>query len=149
MDPLGVITTMSLGLNLVDQFRDLVLRFRKQPVTPVSETARQSAQGDSIEIAYRGQVHEEVPAAKLKLDEWDNPRYRALERRIRVNWELFNELFAQNVALAPEDTARLNVRMERAKDELCEDFREMVGMYERVLGTGLPDHYQLFEVCNA
>jgi hypothetical protein len=30
---------------------------------------------------------------------------------------------------------------------LCTDFHEMVTIYERALGTGLPDHYQLYEVC--
>jgi hypothetical protein len=64
-----------------------------------------------------------------------------------VNWKLFNELFAQNVGLAPDETARMNVRMDRTKEELCDDFRQMVGIYERVLGTSLPDHYQLYEVC--
>lgn len=147
MDPLGVITTISLGLTLVDQFRELALRFEKRRVTPVAATARQSESGDALQIAERGHVYQEIAASDLKLDEWDEPRYRALERRVRVNWDYFNELFAQNVGLAPEETARLNIRIERTEDELCEDFREMVGIYERALQIRLPDHYQLYEVC--
>lgn len=146
MDPVVVITMISSGLALVDQFRDLVLRFRRERVEQVSVTARQSPAGDSIEIDDHG-ARRSVQANDLKLDQWDEPRCRALERRVKINWDLYNELFAQNVGLAPDETARVTIRAGRVKDELCEDFHEMVGIYERVLGTGLPDHYQLYEVC--
>ena len=48
---------------------------------------------------------------------------------------------------APEEKARVKVNMKRLKEELCSDFREMVKLYESALGTRLPDHYSLFEVC--
>jgi hypothetical protein len=83
----------------------------------------------------------------MHMDEWDDVRYQALYSRIKVNWPLYNQLFAQNVALSPDETARMNVRMEQVKSDLCRDFREMVGLYERVLQTHLPDHYELYETC--
>jgi hypothetical protein len=81
------------------------------------------------------------------MDQWDETRYKALSSRVEVNWPLYNEMFARNVALPPDETARMNVRMEQVRKELCNDFREMVSIYERVLGEGLPDHYQLYETC--
>jgi hypothetical protein len=146
MDPATIITTMGAGLALVDQFRDLVLRWKKQPVTPVTGIARESAGGDAIEIDHAG-VIESIPVEKMRLDEWDDVRYQALYSRVKVNWPLYNELFAQNVALSPDETARMNVRMELVRKDLCKDFREMVDIYQRVLQTHLPDHYELYETC--
>ena len=145
MDPITIITTISVGLKLVDQFRDLALRFMGKKVQPPSATAEQAA--NSIQVTRAGKVVQQVKSTEIKMDQWDNARYRALERRIRTNWDLFNELFAQMPELASDEKARIKIRMERIKEELCEDFREMVRIYERVLNTSLPDHYQLYEVC--
>ncbi len=97
MDSAGIMTTVSPGLGPVDQFRGLVLRFRKEEVTPPAGPAHQSAEGEALELSDHSHVVE-VHVAELCLDKWDNARYRALERRVRVNWELFNEFFAQDVA---------------------------------------------------
>lgn len=145
MDPITIITTISVGLKLVDQFRDLALRFMGRKVQPPSGTTDQA--GDSIQVRHSGRVVQEVKSTDIKMDQWDDARYRALERRVRTNWDLFNELFAQMPELAADEKSRIKIRMERIKDELCEDFREMVRIYERVLNTSLPDHYQLYEVC--
>jgi hypothetical protein len=145
MDPVTVLTIISVGLKLVDQFRDLALRFMGKKAKPPSSTAEQAA--DTIQVTRNGKVVQQVKSTDIKMDQWDEPRYRALERRVRTNWDLFNELFAQMPELAADEKARIKIRMERIKGELCEDFQEMVRIYERVLGTGLPDHYQLYEVC--
>jgi len=105
--------------------------------------------GDGIQIVVGGGEPQQIATADVRLDQWDEPRYRALERRVRINWDLFNELYAQNVAQPPDVEARLNVRMKRVKDELCQDFHEMVGIYEQATGVILPDHYKLYEVCSA
>ena len=38
-------------------------------------------------------------------------------------------------------------QMESKRKDLCEDFREMVKIYERALDTELGDHYALYDVC--
>jgi len=136
-DPVTIITTIGLGLKLIDQFRDLAIRFMGKKLEPPSETADQTT--NKIEFRHAGKVFKEVKVSQMKMDQWDDVRYKALERRIKSNWDLFHELFSQ----LPE------LRMDRIKSELCEDFRQMVCIYERALGTRLPDHYQLFEVCGA
>ena len=60
---------------------------------------------------------------------------------------MFNELYSQTPILGAAEAARVKVTMENTKNDLCGDFREMVRIYERTLGTSLPDHYQLYEVC--
>jgi hypothetical protein len=84
----------------------------------------------------------------MHLSEWDEKRYRALERRVRSNWTSFNDLFAELPELATDERARIKLRMGRMEEELCTDFREMVRIYESTLGVGLPDHYSLYEVCS-
>jgi hypothetical protein len=145
MDPLTVITTISVGLKLIDQFRDLALRFMGKKVEAPSRMAEQSA--DAIQVKDAGKVVEQVKSTEIKMDQWDETRYRALARRVWTNWDLFNELFSELPALATDEKARIKVRMDRIKGELCEDFGEMVRIYERVLNLPLPDHYQLYEVC--
>lgn len=145
MDPISILTAAGLGLKLVDQFRELVLRWRGGRVEPPSATVVPVP--DGIRIEQRGAPPQTVKPDQVRLDQWDEQRYRALDRRVRLNWEYFNELYAQQVGLAADETARLNVRMNRTKEELCSDFREMVRIYERALNVRLPDHYQLYEVC--
>jgi hypothetical protein len=145
MDPETVITTISLGLKLVDQFRELVLRFFGRPAPAPSATAEQS--GNAIEIKSHGQVYQRVESSQLKMDSFDEVRYRALEQRVRMSWSLFHELFAQLPLLPTDEQVRIKLRMERIKEELCQDFRGMVRMYEELMGVSLPDHYSLYEVC--
>ncbi len=144
VDPITVITTISVGLKLVDAFRELALRFMKKTPTPPSATVDQS--GNGLEIKQYGNV-QKISAQQLDLNQWDEARYRALERRVKTNWDLFYELYAEEAGLGPEERSRVNVRMKRIKEELCTDFKEMVRIYEGALGTSLPDHYSLYEVC--
>jgi len=146
-DPVTIITTIGLGLKLIDQFRDLAIRFMGKKLEPPSETADQTT--NKIEFRHAGKVFREVKVSQMKMDQWDDVRYKALERRIKSNWDLFHELFSQLPELSVDEKSRIKLRMDRIKSELCEDFRQMVCIYERALGTRLPDHYQLFEVCGA
>ena len=145
VDPITILTTISVGLKLVDSFRELALRFMKIPPRPPSSVADQS--GNSLEIKQNGRIVQTIPAAALNLNQWDEVKYRALERRVKTNWDLFYELFAEEPGLSVDERARIKGKMSRLKDELCTDFREMVRIYERALGTSLPDHYTLYEVC--
>ena len=138
-DPITIMTAISLGLKLVDQFRDLALRFLEKDVQPTSATVEQA--GNAIHVKHDGVVTDTVTAPQMHLNEWDEKRYRALERRVRSNWTLFNDLFAELPELATDERARIKLRMDRMETELCTDFREMVRIYERTLGISLPDHY--------
>jgi hypothetical protein len=144
-DPVTVMTTISLGLKLVDQFRDLALRFLNKEPHPPGATAEQA--GNTFQIRHGGQVTQQIAAGEMNLNEWDDIRVRALQKRVRINWELFYELYSEEPLLSFDERARIKSRMSRINEELCEDFRAMVRIYEDTLGTGLPDHYSLYEVC--
>lgn len=145
-DPITIISGISMGLKLVDQFRELAIRFMgKRPHAP---SASVDQEGDSLQIKDHGNVVETIDASQIQVGELDDVRLNALQRRIKANWELFNELYAQEPLLATEERARIKMRMDKMQGELCEDFRELVGLYERVLGISLPDHYSLYEVCS-
>lgn len=145
VDPLVIMSTISAGLKLIDQFRELALRFFEKKPEPPSEIVEQV--GDVIQRKHYGQVVQEIGVDQIHLNEWDDTRYRALERRVRLNWDYYNELFSQEPLLAVDDRARIKLRMETTRRDLCTDFREMVTIAERTLGISLPDHYTLHEVC--
>jgi hypothetical protein len=145
-DPIQIITGISMGLKLVDQFRELALRFMGQ--RPHAPSASVDQEGDSLQIKDHGNVVQTIDASQIQVGEMDDVRLNALQRRIKANWELFNELYAQEPLLSMDERARIKMRMHKMQGELCEDFRELVALYERVLGTGLPDHYSLYEVCS-
>jgi hypothetical protein len=140
-----VINAMSVGLKLVDQFHELAMYFMGKTPQPRSGIAEQA--GNTLQVVYSGHIAHVIQATQLNLNEWDDTRYRSLERRTKISWNLFHELYAEEPALPPEEQARIKVRMERIKEELCEDFNEMIKIYERTLGIALPDHYTLPEVC--
>jgi hypothetical protein len=146
VDPLSVITTISVGLKLIDQFGDLAKRFMDQPHQPPTETVEQA--GNTMELRDNGSVVERRAAEELNLNAWDEVRYRALERRALVNWQYFNELSTQLPMLTPEEQGRIRMRMENTKSELCTDLRAMAEIYERTLRMSLPDHYRLHDVCD-
>jgi hypothetical protein len=145
IDPAAAITTISLGLGLVDQFRELVLSFRGESPRKPGTTVERS--GDSLQVTTDGHVDQEVHAQDLALDFWDQTRYRALENRVQQAWVLYNEYYAQSAVLSVSERAVVNTQMKTTVDGLCKDFREMVSIYERAMGMSLPDHYQLGEVC--
>ncbi|MFX0201306.1 MAG: hypothetical protein ACFFCW_34745 [Candidatus Hodarchaeota archaeon] len=145
-DPITIINGVSMGLKLVDQFRELALRFMGKRLHAPSASVDQ--EGDALQIKDHGKVVQTIDASQIQVGQADEVRMNALQRRIKANWELFNELYAQEPLMATDERARIKMRMDKMQGELCEDFRELVGLYERVLGTGLPDHYSLYEVCS-
>jgi hypothetical protein len=138
-------TTISVGLKLIDQFGALANRFMDQPPQPPAQTVEQA--GNTMELRRNGSVVERRAAEELNLIAWDEVRYRALERRALVNWQYFNELSTQLPMLTPEEQGRIRKRMENTKSELCTDLRAMAQIYERTLRMSLPDHYRLHDVC--
>jgi hypothetical protein len=54
--------------------------------------------------------------------------------------------------LSPDEAARIKLRMNEIRNDLCADLREMVTISERALGRiALPDHYifGLSDICDA
>lgn len=146
LDPITVLTTINQGLKLVDQFRDLALRYLNKEVKPPRIVAEQ--EHDHLQIKHNGQIVARVPAKDMKMSEWDDVRVKALEKRVKTNWEYFNSLYAEQPLVSVDERTRIQLRMDRIEEELCMDFREMVRIYENTLGISLPDHYSLYEVCS-
>jgi hypothetical protein len=145
VDRVTVMTTISVGLKLIDQFGDLAKRFVDQRPQPPAERVEQA--GNTMELRHNGKVVERRAVEELNLIAWDEVRYRALERRAWVNWQYFNELSIQLPMLTPDEQGRIRMRMENTKSELCTDLRAMAEIYERTLRMSLPDHYRLHDVC--
>ena len=149
MEPIAAITAITAiasGLRLIDQFRDLVLRFKQVKMTPPSATMEQTENG--IILKEKEPDREvEVKAEDLKLDQWDSVRYDALRRRVDIKWRLYHELWSQTPLLSEDEKARIKLRMETIQKELCEDFHQMGDIYERTMNKPLPDHYTLHEIC--
>lgn len=145
MDPLAIVATIGAGLKLVDQFRDMVLRFRTGSASTPSGVARQ--QDDTIVIKESGHVVGTVTAATLKLDEWDSVRYDAINKRVSANWKMYYSIEGDLPTKSGLQKAQDKIELENLQKELCKDFREMIRLYERAMGVSLPDHYSLYEVC--
>ena len=145
MDPLTLITLISTGLGLVDQFWNLVIRARGQAPTPPSGKAEQV--GTGLELRHHEMLLARVESRDLRMDQWDSVRYEALSKRTRTNWYIYNDLFTSEAGASAQEGARIRNDMRNTQESLCHDFKEMVGLYERVLGTSLPDHYQLYDIC--
>ena len=145
VDRVSVMTTISVGLKLIDQFGDLAKRFMDQQPQAPAKTVEQA--GNTMELRHNGNVVERRAAEELNLNAWDEVRYRALERRAWVNWQYFNELSTQLPMLTPEEQGRIRKRMETTKSELCTDLGAMAQIYERTLRMSLPEHYRLHDVC--
>ena len=58
IDPTVAITTISLGLKVIDQFRELVLNIRGKPVTPPSGTVERD--GDNLRVTHPGGPDQKV-----------------------------------------------------------------------------------------
>jgi hypothetical protein len=150
MDPaVDAMTTISVRLKWIDQFREFTLRVLGIKPTPPSTRIEQS--GDVLQLTTNyGGVVTEMTAEQMDLSKWDKMRLDTLEERAYKFWADYNRLYKSLSNLSEyelEERARIEREMNVAKRELCTDFREMVRIYEATLGIGLPDHYTLYEVC--
>jgi hypothetical protein len=144
MDPISVVTTISAGLGLVDRFYDLTKKILGQK--PTSHSVQVRKDKGSIVIEERGN-RQEIRASELRLSEFDQLRHDTLKRKIDLNWNQYNSIDEEIVVSAADEKARLQLKRDRIKGELCRDFRELVSMYERIIGRRLPDHYTLHDIC--
>jgi hypothetical protein len=83
----------------------------------------------------------------LHLNQWDEVRFEALKRRVDTYWKQYNEIYGNLPTSSTDEKARLRAKLDEIKQELCEDFREMIRISENVLGVALGDHYSLYTVC--
>ncbi len=143
MDPVTIISTISSGLNLVDQFYSMVMRLSGDLARP--GTIVRQRDGKLVEESTRGDGSWPIPIDRM--NEFDQKRHDTLLEKIRLNWEQFNDIDLRMPTAAPDEQARLKQVMARLKKELCTDFKELVRLYENALGRGLPDHYSLYEIC--
>jgi hypothetical protein len=147
VDPLAIMTMISSGLQLIDQFRETAARFKGRELGPPGETIELA--GDAMEHRVHGTVVERMTADDLQLDRWDAPRYEALQKSVLDQWKLFNKLFSQRVTLGASERAKVDLEMDDLQESLCTEFREMGTIYQQALGISLPDHYRLFEICGS
>lgn len=144
MDPMTVMTIVAAGLGLVDKFYDLAKKIKGEVVGPHSVQILPVQ--DKLVIQDHGRT-EEIAASELRLGEFDQVRHDALWQRVKINWQRFNGLDVQRALAAADEKVRLEIQMDQLKGDLCPDFRELVGMYEKILARHLPDHYSLYDVC--
>jgi len=145
MDPLSTIAAITSVLSLVDKFVGLVRDLRGKDQRPYRVQAKQ--QGGELIIERNGKTVESVRADQLHLNEWDEPRFKALQQRVSLLWGQFNGLYAQLPIVSIDERVRLEQRMEQMRKDLCKDFREMIRISEQTLGVGLDDHYTLYDTC--
>ena len=145
MEPLSILTAIGSTLGLVDKFVSLVRKLRSEESAPFKVEAKQEQ--DALVIRRDGVVRETVPKQQLNLNEWDAPRFKALQQRVASLWSQFNGMYAQLPNLSVDEQVRIKQRMDGMRKELCQDFREMVSISEKVLGVSLADHYTLYATC--
>ena len=145
MDPMTVIATITAGLKLVDQFSDLTRKLLGRPAK--ENRVNVSSEESKITIQEKGVSDIEVRPSDLALGEFDKIRHDALFARVHANWELYFGISTKVPLAADDEKVRLTAKMNVIKGELCDDFRQLVRMYELVLRTSLADHFSLYDVC--
>jgi TATA-box binding protein (TBP) (component of TFIID and TFIIIB) len=146
MDAPTIMTIIGSGLKLVDQFREMVLKRDNKSVNQPSNKVEQA--GATLQVSKNGNVYQTIEAKSINMNNWDKPKYEALNKRIETNWHIYNDLFANEAGSSVMEGAKIREQMRKVKEELCRDFKEMIKLYQTALGVTLPDHYQLYEVCS-
>lgn len=142
----SIVRSAAGGLALIDQFHALVVRLmgrggHKPP------TVATPGEGDSLYIWHGETIVEIVSPDQVNLDAWDSTRYCALTRRIKNNWDTYNNLWAEMPTQGEVDRARCKTQMSNTQDDLCFELDQMLTMCQNTLGTKLPEHELMREVC--
>ena len=114
---------------------------------PFKVETRQEA--NNLVIRQQGTVVETITPAQLRMNELDDARFEALKKRITSLWNQFNGLYGQLPTMSVDEQVRIREKMEQMRKELCQDFREMIDISEKVLGVPLQDHYTLYRTCES
>ena len=147
MDPISAIAAIGSALGLVDKFVTLVGKLRTQDAKPFKVETSQEA--NNLVIRQQGTVVETITPAQLRMNELDDARFEALKKRITSLWNQFNGLYGQLPTMSVDEQVRIREKMEQMRKELCQDFREMIDISEKVLGVPLQDHYTLYRTCES
>jgi hypothetical protein len=132
-------------LNLIERFRETTRSALTGPEQRSSILATQV--NDAIQIEEPGVIKRKVREQDLKLSDWDDIRYQTLKTRVGANWKTYNRIDEELLQLYGRAKTERRSEMEALKRELCNDFREMLRIYELALGMRLQDQYSLYEVC--
>lgn len=147
MDPISIISSIMSGLNLADKFINLVKKIKglksKNPSIEVKN------EGEIIYININGKTQKRIPIKQLAYNEWDNVRYEALNKRLITNWNMYNRMYGDSADLSVDEKARIESKMDKIRQELCQDFHEMINIYQKTLGVSLEDYYSLNTICSA
>jgi hypothetical protein len=84
IDPISAMAAISAALGLVDKFVGLVRDIRGKDQRPYSVQAKQ--QDDKFIVEKNGNVVETVKSDQLHLNQWDEPRFKALQQRVALLW---------------------------------------------------------------
>lgn len=147
MDPITVLSAITSCLKIIDKFVGITEKLSKKPEKSHSVNAQQI--DDKLEILQNGLIAEEIYANQLRLNHWDEIRFHTLKRKVDFTWKQFNAIDEQLPISSVDERARLEVKMDELKKELCRDFREMIKIFEATLGIRLSDHYTLYSVCES
>ncbi len=148
MDPVTIMATISAGLALIDKFYDLATKVKGEEPGPHSFELEVNKEQKKLTVKEHGHVTHEMEEKDLRLGEFDQVRHDTLKRKIERNWKKYNALDEEKDMAAVEERIRLEQHMDKIKTTLCSDFRELIQIYEDVLGMVLPDHYTLYQVCD-
>jgi hypothetical protein len=158
MDPVTTLTTISLGLKVIEQFRKIALRAMgrqgSEPSVTVETKPDKNIPGKGeekgtieLEVLRNGAPVAMIRPRDLKMGAWDQQRYETLESVIQTLFTQFNGLEAELAVASPLERIKMQQQMERIKKDLCPKFREMLNLYQKTLGVSLEDHFALQSVC--
>ena len=148
MDPIAIMGAISGGLALIDKFYDLATKVKGEEPGPHSFQLEVNEEQKKLTVKEHGNVTREMEEKDLRLGEFDQIRHDTLKRKIERNWKKYNSLDEEKDMAAADERIRLEQKMDDIKTALCEDFRQLVQIYEEILGIAFPDHYTLHRVCD-
>ncbi len=146
MDPITVLSAISTTLGIVDTFTDVVKKWRGEDISQHSTQTKQ--EGEYLQIIHDGEISENIHMSKFNMTEWDDTRYETLKTKIDSHWSIFNTIDAELPLAATDEKARLKLKLDSIRKDLCKDFRELIDLHEKTLGVALDDHYSLNNLCS-
>lgn len=146
MDPITVLSAISTTLGIVDEFTDVVKKWKGGGVS--KQTVQTKKDGEYLQILTNGHVSENIHMSKFNMSEWDDKRYKTLKKKIDSHWSIFNDIDTDIPMAATDEKARLKLKLDSIRKDLCKDFKELIDLHERTLGVPLGDHYSLYNVCS-
>lgn len=137
----ALVQTVGSGLNLINEFREKTLKLLGKPdVTPALRFVQDR---DRLQITQKSVVKKKT---KVR-NNWEESRYKALRKRIKSNWEQYNDIYGELPTKSADEKARLKQVLNSIKEELCQDFREMIQLFQRVTDINVNEYRLLYEVC--